>query len=66
MKVMVGNDLAQNFSGRTEPFNIPAGKAGLWNSITILKDDTIVALTSTNGWGNGAMEVWMIKGRLKK
>lgn len=65
MKVMVGNDLAQNFSGRTEPFNIPAGKAGLWNSITILKDDTIVALTSTNGLGNGAMEVWMIKGRLK-
>lgn len=66
MKVMVGNNLAQNFSGRTEPFNIPAGKAGLWNSITILKDDTIAALTSTNAWGNGVMEVWMIKGRLNK
>ncbi|MGC4234410.1 MAG: sialidase family protein [Niabella sp.] len=64
MKVMVGDDLAGNFDGRTEPFAIPQGKNGLWNSISVLKDDTIVALTSTNGLSNGPVEVWMIKGKL--
>lgn len=64
MKVMVGNNLAESFDGRTEPFAIPQGRSGLWNSISVLKDDTIVALTSTNGLSNGPVEVWMIKGKL--
>lgn len=64
MKVMVGDSLARNFTSRTEPFPIPQGKNGLWNSIAILKDDTIIALTSTNGFSNGPVEVWMIKGKL--
>ncbi len=64
MKVMVGDSLARNFSGRSEPFYIAAGKTGLWNSISVLKDDTIVALTSTNAYSNGPTEVWMIKGKL--
>jgi len=64
MKVMVGDDLARNFDGRTEPFTIPIGKSGLWNSIAVLKDDTIIALTSTNAFGSGATEIWMIKGKL--
>lgn len=67
MKVMVGDEWAKNFEGRTEPFNIPRGKNGLWNSISVLKDDTIIALTSTNGFSsNGSTEVWMIKGKLVK
>lgn len=66
MKVMVGDDLARNFDGRTEPFTIPQGKSGLWNSISVLKDDTVIAITSTNGFSNGPMEVWMIKGKLIK
>ncbi|MFT4093717.1 MAG: sialidase family protein [Niabella sp.] len=65
MKVMVGDSLARNFTGRTEPFTIPGGKYGLWNSIAVLKDDTIIALTSTNGFSSsGYTEVWMIKGKL--
>lgn len=66
MKVMVGDEQARNFDNRTEPFNIPAGKHGLWNSVSVLSDDTIIAITSTNAFSNGPTEVWMIKGRLVK
>jgi hypothetical protein len=64
MKVVVGNADATSFSGKTAPFTIPADKCGLWNSLCILDDDTIVALTSTNAFGR-QMEIWMIKGKLK-
>ena len=65
MKVVVGDDRARGFSGRSVPFKVPADKYGLWNSICILDDDTIIALTSTNAFGRN-MEVWMIRGRLVK
>ncbi|MBD2703135.1 exo-alpha-sialidase [Spirosoma sp. BT702] len=65
MKVVVGDSHARNFSQKSVPFSIPAGKSGLWNSLSILADSTIIALTSTNGYsGRGEVEVWMIKGRL--
>ncbi|WP_346239202.1 sialidase family protein [Niabella insulamsoli] len=64
MKVAVGNERAQDFEGVTEPFQIPLDKNGLWNSIAVLGDDTIVALTSTNAYSKGSVEVWMIKGKL--
>jgi hypothetical protein len=65
MKVVIGDSNARNFSQKSVPFSIPAGKSGLWNSLSILADSTIIALTSTNGYStNGAVEVWMIKGRL--
>lgn len=65
MKVVVGDDRARGFSGRSVPFKVPADRCGLWNSICVLDDDTIIALTSTNAYG-GNMEVWMIHGRLVK
>lgn len=65
MKVVVGDDQARGFSGKSVPFRVPADKCGLWNSICILDDDAIVALTSTNAFGRN-MEVWMIRGRLVK
>jgi len=66
MKVVVGNETAAEFGGKSEPFAIPQGKVGLWNSISVLQDDTIIALSSTNAYSTGATEVWMIKGKLKK
>ncbi|GAB3027957.1 hypothetical protein GCM10027051_36190 [Niabella terrae] len=64
MNVMIGDSLARGFAGRTLPFQVPFGKSGLWNSLAVLSDDTIIAVTSTNAYSAGASEIWMIKGRL--
>ena len=65
MKVVIGNDAAQNFNRKTSPFSIPDNKSGLWNSLAVLEDNTVVALTSTNAYSeNGDTEVWMIKGHV--
>lgn len=65
MKVVIGNSEAQNFNRKTSPFSIPEGKSGLWNSLAVLDDYTIVALTSTNAYSaTGNTEVWMIKGHV--
>ncbi|MES2827527.1 MAG: family 43 glycosylhydrolase [Bacteroidota bacterium] len=63
MKVVVGDSEARNFGAKSVPFVIPPGKSALWSSLAVLDDDTIVALTSTNGYGPRS-EIWMIKGRL--
>ncbi len=64
MIVTVGDAEGRNFTNATLPFKIPANATALWNSIAVLKDDTMVALTSTDAY-NGRTEVWMIKGRLR-
>lgn len=63
MKVVVGNEQAGNFGGKTTPFIIPANKSCLWNSLTVLSDNTIIAVTATNAYADRS-EIWMIKGRL--
>lgn len=63
MIVAVGDTKGRNFTNATVPFKIPANTTALWNSIAVLKDQTIIALTSTNAY-SGKTEVWMIKGRL--
>ena len=63
MKVVVGDEQARNFSKKSTPFIIPADKSCLWSSVTVLNDNTIVAVTSTNAYSNHS-EIWMIKGRL--
>lgn len=63
MVVTVGDAEGLNFTNASVPFKIPANSTGLWNSIAVLKDNSIVALTSTNAY-NGKYEVWMIKGIL--
>jgi hypothetical protein len=63
MQVAVGDAGAENFHPALAPFNIPPDKHGLWNSLCILKDDTIIALTSTNAF-SPATAIWMIKGKL--
>lgn len=65
MSVVVGDERVRNFGRRSVPFQIPANKSGLWNSLSVLADSTIVALTSTNAYSSdGTVEVWMIKGKL--
>lgn len=64
MKVTIGDEQASNFGNKSVPFEIPGDKYALWNSMMIADDDTIVAITSTNAFGDGRTEVWMIKGRL--
>ena len=63
MKVVIGTNQARNFDRKSVPFLISAGKSGLWNSIAVLDDDTVIALTTTNQFGNSS-QVWMIKGRV--
>lgn len=63
MQVAVGNSRGENFVNTTAPFHIPQNKQGLWNSLCVLNDDTIIALTSTNAYNNYTA-VWMIKGHL--
>lgn len=65
MKVVIGNSEAKNFDRKSVPFSIRANSSGLWNSINVLDDNTVIALTSTNGFNSrGDTEVWMIKGHL--
>ncbi|MBC7567630.1 MAG: family 43 glycosylhydrolase [Pedobacter sp.] len=63
MKVVIGDQYARNFGAKSVPFLIPADKSCLWNSLSILDDDTIIAITSTNAHSDRS-EIWMIKGRL--
>ncbi|WPU92124.1 sialidase family protein [Mucilaginibacter sabulilitoris] len=63
MQVAVGNNKGENFVNVATPFNVPVGKHGLWNSLCVLNDDTVIALTSTNAYNN-YNAVWMIKGSL--
>ena len=62
MIVTVGDAEGLNFTNPMIPFRIPVNTTALWNSVTVLKDNTIVALTSTNAYNKHG--VWMIKGKL--
>ncbi len=67
MNVVVGDEDGKNFRNKSIPFEVPVNKSGLWNSLCVLADDTIVALTSTNAYSiNNTIEVWMIKGHIKR
>ena len=64
MKVVIGDNTAKNFTCKTSPFAIATNKSGLWNSLAVLSDNTIIALTSTNSYSKGNTEIWMIKGHV--
>ena len=66
MYVVIGDEHGKNFGNKSIPFDIPLNKQGLWNSLCVLDDNTIIALTSTNAYSDNATEVWMIKGNLMK
>lgn len=65
MKVAIGNENGEDFNRISTPFLIPEGKSALWNSIAVLNDNTVIALTTTNAFSSAnASEVWMIKGQV--
>ena len=67
MNVVIGDENGKNFTHKSVPFNVPVNKSGLWNSLCVLDDNTVVAITSTNAYSlSNNMEVWMIKGHLVK
>ena len=63
MQVAVGNSKGEDFVNTATPFNVPLNKHGLWNSLCVLQDGTIIALTSTDTY-NSYTAIWMIKGHL--
>lgn len=63
MKVVIGTNDARNFNRKSTPFLVSDGKSALWNSIAVLDDDTVIALTTTNQFGSNS-QVWMIKGHV--
>ena len=65
MKVVIGNENAKLFNHKSVPFAIAGSKSGLWNSLSVIDNNTVVALTSTNAYsGDGTTEIWMIKGHV--
>jgi hypothetical protein len=65
MKVVIGDDHAMNFDRKTVPFKLATDKSGLWNSLIVLDDYRIAALTSTNNYSAERRgEVWMIEGEI--
>ncbi|WP_316825414.1 sialidase family protein [Pedobacter miscanthi] len=65
MKVVIGDEQGRNFKSKSVPFLIPSNKSCLWNSLTVLSDGSVIAVTSTNAYSNST-EVWMIKGTVVK
>lgn len=66
MVVAIGDSEGKNFNHKSRPFYFTdSTKACLWNSITVLNDTTVIALTSTNGFSD-KMGVWMIKGYIQR
>jgi hypothetical protein len=62
--VCIGDTEGRNFNRKSRPFYFtdPA-KTCLWNSLSVIDENTVVALGSTNAYGNKS-EVWMIKGHV--
>ena len=65
MQVAIGDREAKNFDDVSITFPLTEGMHALWNSLCVLKGDTIVSLTSTNGYSRNRLEIWMIKGIVK-
>jgi hypothetical protein len=65
MKVAIGDQNARNFRLVNDPFPIPPNCYGLWNSLAVLKDDTVIAVTTTNAFSPNP-QVWMIKGKIMR
>lgn len=66
MQVYIGDKNARNFKNRSTPIpNLPDNAHALWNSITQLDKDTIIAIMSINGFKSGQNGIWTIKGKIE-
>ena len=62
MEVAVSDSAAVDFTKRTRPFDVPDGRSGKWNSLCVIDDNTIAAVTSTDK--DGVVAPYVIKGHL--
>ncbi len=63
MEVATASSATERFTNRSNPFDIPANRHGKWNSIMLLNDSIIIALTSSNLDGK-EVAPWMVKGKI--
>ncbi len=65
MRVYVGDANAEGFAGESEPFpGIPAGGNGVWNSLAVVDDSTVMAVSSVRGMGKDGL--WTVQGRVHR
>ena len=67
MQVYVGDKNARNFGNRSTPVpNLPPDAQALWNSITQLDENTVIAVMSIYGFKTGQNGIWTIKGKVEE
>ena len=65
MQVYVGDRDAHNFCNRSTPMpNLSENGSVLWNSLTQIDEDTVIAVMSVSGMGRGKSGVWTAKGKI--
>ncbi|GAB3936793.1 exo-alpha-sialidase [Mucilaginibacter myungsuensis] len=65
MKVVIGDPSGRNFTRKSVPFDLKADRSGLWNSLTVLDNGDVAALTSTANYSDKRKgEVVMIRGHV--
>ena len=63
MFVLVGNSEARKFKAKSNPFALPEVNRGMWNSVSVIENDVVVAITSTNLYNtSGGNDIVMLKG----
>ncbi|MGL5016319.1 MAG: exo-alpha-sialidase [Bacteroidales bacterium] len=61
LEVAVGDDKGLNFKKITQPIDVPINCEAKWSSLSIIKEEQVVALTSSD-FNQDKVGVWMIKG----
>ena len=65
MQVYVGDKNARNFKNRSTPVpDLPENAQALWNSITQLDENTVIAIMSIYGLKNQPGGIWTVKGKI--
>ena len=63
MVVYVGNEWCRNFQGPSIPFPVAPNVACLWNSLCVMSEDQVTALSGTTI--DGVLGLWAIDGALQ-
>ena len=63
MEVAIGDKEGRNFRKISRPFPAPPNREAKWNAIALWDESTVVATSATN-FDGGAINAWMILGRI--
>lgn len=65
MQVYVGNDRAKDFANKSTPFpNLPDNANALWNSLTVLDKNTVMAISSISTGTPDKNGIWIVTGKV--